>query len=163
MVSKKGPLGPYEFADVALGSRSLVDRWDGLTQHNPAVQRAPDGTWLLYYMGSTDSPNASSTTGKVRVKSCTKYPHTNISVCRQRVATAKSPDGPGDQSGKIHKHHNLIGRMSLREVYWLCVYRRGPYRDMGRSVHHQPHTCMCFPMDLSCCSTKHAAKKTRGR
>ena len=90
--SARDPLGPYEFVDVALGARSLA-YWDGLTQHNPAVQRAPDGTFLLYYMGSTESPGGAAHSG---VKSCAQYPGVNISVCRQRVglATAASPDGP---------------------------------------------------------------------
>jgi hypothetical protein len=46
--STTGPLGPYTFVDVALGRRPL-SHWDGLTQHNPAIQRDPvEGTWLLY-------------------------------------------------------------------------------------------------------------------
>ena len=54
------PLGPYSLADVALGPREGT--WDGLTQHNPAVQRdAVTGTYLLYYMGSTD--NGTTRTG----------------------------------------------------------------------------------------------------
>lgn len=90
--SAHDPLGPYELLDVALGARSLA-HWDGLTQHNPAVQRAPDGTYLLFYMGSTESPGGAAHPG---VLSCTKFPSMNISVCRQRVglATASSPDGP---------------------------------------------------------------------
>eukprot|EP00038_Savillea_parva_P008795 m.179234 g.179234 ORF g.179234 m.179234 type:complete len:458 (-) comp14715_c0_seq1:59-1432(-) len=50
-VSKTGPQGPYIFSDVALGPRG-DGFWDGGTCHNPDVKRAPDGTYLIYYMGS---------------------------------------------------------------------------------------------------------------
>ena len=91
--SSHGPQGPYSFVDVTLGSRSL-SYWDGLTQHNPAVQRAADGTYLLFYMGSTQSPSAANVSGGVRA--CALHPRQNVSVCRQRIglATAQSPAGP---------------------------------------------------------------------
>lgn len=83
------PLGPYTLMDVALGPRTGA--WDGLTQHNPAIQRdAVTGTYLLYYMGSTD--NGTVTTGG---GACATDPQ-NKPVCNQRVglATATDPGGP---------------------------------------------------------------------
>ena len=83
------PLGPYVLADVALGPRAGA--WDGLTQHNPSVQRdAVTGTYLLYYMGSTD--NGTVTTGG---GACADSPQTKPG-CNQRVglATATHPAGP---------------------------------------------------------------------
>jgi len=68
------PQGPYHYSDIALGPRD-ASYWDGkrlrwlscsattphlllstgVTQHNPDIRRAPDGTWLLFYMGSTSN------------------------------------------------------------------------------------------------------------
>jgi len=93
--SAKAATGPYTFEGIALGNRSL-SFWDGLTQHNPAAQRAPDGTYLLYYMGSTQSANHSAAGGGVGNCSWSIDHGINVSVCRQRVglATAKAPGGP---------------------------------------------------------------------
>jgi hypothetical protein len=41
-ISEKGPLGPYEAKDVAVPTFA----------HNPKVARAPDGTWLMYTIGT---------------------------------------------------------------------------------------------------------------
>ena len=50
--------------DVALGPTSQTGgggAWDAVTQHNPAAQRDPvTGMYLIYYMGSTTTSNASS-------------------------------------------------------------------------------------------------------
>ena len=83
------PYGPYRFSDVSLGARPAS--WDGLTQHNPAALRAPDGTYLLWYMGSNQSSSADAGAGV----DCAVDP-TAQSVCMQRVglATASSPYGP---------------------------------------------------------------------
>lgn len=40
--SEQGPLGPYHFAAEAVGAFA----------HNPKVVRAPDGTWLMYTIGT---------------------------------------------------------------------------------------------------------------
>lgn len=83
------PKGPYVLADVALGPRSGA--WDGLTQHNPAVQRDPvSGTYLIYYMGSTDNGTAPTGGGQ-----CADDPE-HKSLCNQRVGMAYSatPSGP---------------------------------------------------------------------
>jgi len=46
------PLGPYAFEEVLLPPRG-PKFWDGRMTHNPTVHRAPDGTCLLYYTGTT--------------------------------------------------------------------------------------------------------------
>jgi hypothetical protein len=85
------PEGPYKLSDIALGPLPKTSEWDSLTQHNPAVQRDPvSGTYLLYYMGSTN--NSSKTKGGGR---CASDPG-HQSLCNQRVglATSESPYGP---------------------------------------------------------------------
>eukprot|EP01065_Artemidia_motanka_P028168 TRINITY_DN3340_c2_g1_i1.p1 TRINITY_DN3340_c2_g1~~TRINITY_DN3340_c2_g1_i1.p1 ORF type:complete len:457 (+),score=95.51 TRINITY_DN3340_c2_g1_i1:166-1536(+) len=83
--------GPFTAADVALGPRGNGKNtyWDSLTQHNPAAQRAPDGTYLIFYMGNSVSGTADEG------NPCSADP-SNVPVCTQRVglATSKSPDGP---------------------------------------------------------------------
>jgi len=58
-VSVSGPAGPFTFSDVALGPRG-GDWWDAVTCHNPDAKRMPDGTYVIYYMGSTDHLNGSA-------------------------------------------------------------------------------------------------------
>lgn len=90
--SSPNPFGPYTAIDVALGPRgnSSHQYWDSLTEHNPAVQRAPDGTYLLYYMGSSRTSNIIHENFD-----CNSKP-TSQPVCMQRVglAVATSPNGP---------------------------------------------------------------------
>ena len=85
------PFGPYLLTDIALGPIQDSSVWDSLTQHNPAVQKDPaTGTYLLYYMGSTN--NSTKTKGGGR---CASHPESQ-SLCNQRVglATSTSPYGP---------------------------------------------------------------------
>eukprot|EP01062_Namystynia_karyoxenos_P061550 TRINITY_DN538_c0_g3_i1.p1 TRINITY_DN538_c0_g3~~TRINITY_DN538_c0_g3_i1.p1 ORF type:complete len:414 (+),score=135.02 TRINITY_DN538_c0_g3_i1:75-1244(+) len=86
------PQGPYVGKDYALGPRGprTDSYWDSLTQHNPAVQRAPDGTYLLYYMGDSQHANSSADTFDCHSGA------ENQPACMQRVglATAPSPEGP---------------------------------------------------------------------
>lgn len=94
--SSSSPEGPYTFHDVALGDLDNASAWDGLTQHNPEAVRAPDGTYVLFYMGAqrqatTDLPGVDSN------YSCPLKPgDTSETVCMQRVgiATANYPAGP---------------------------------------------------------------------
>jgi hypothetical protein len=46
------PAGPYTFREVVLPRRDRA-YFDGMCTHNPTVHRAPDGTFLLYYLGVT--------------------------------------------------------------------------------------------------------------
>jgi hypothetical protein len=65
-------------------------KWDSITQHNPAAQRDPvSGTYLIFYMGSTDNGTVHTGGGK-----CADDPATQP-LCNQRVglAYAKSPHG----------------------------------------------------------------------
>ena len=49
------PGGPYEAADVALAPRP-VPNFDSIMIHNPDAHRAPDGTFLIFYDGSSAPP-----------------------------------------------------------------------------------------------------------
>eukprot|EP00041_Stephanoeca_diplocostata_P009740 m.151947 g.151947 ORF g.151947 m.151947 type:complete len:501 (+) comp17877_c0_seq2:200-1702(+) len=85
------PQGPYVLADIALGPLNNTRAWDAVTQHNPAIQRDPvSGTYLLYYMGSTNNATASTGGGE-----CATHPETKT-LCMQRIglATSTSPYGP---------------------------------------------------------------------
>lgn len=92
--------GPYVLQDIALGDLDDPTAWDGLTQHNPVVQRAPDGTYLLYYMGAqreatTDLPGVHEANF-----TCPLRPdNLQETVCMQRVglATSRSPNGPWER------------------------------------------------------------------
>ena len=87
-VSITGPAGPYVFSDVALAPRP--GKWDGITCHNPDVQRTVDGLYVIYYMGSKAG-------GRPPAKG--KWlPHPAISF-NQRVGMAwsQSPYGPWER------------------------------------------------------------------
>ncbi|QGY45633.1 family 43 glycosylhydrolase [Maribellus comscasis] len=74
------PLGPFEFADVALPFRGR-EYWDGAVTHNPTIHFF-NGKYYLYYMGTTGDPEAESQ----------RWEHRN----RQQigVAVAENPGGP---------------------------------------------------------------------
>lgn len=92
------PEGPYNPVDVALGPRGArTDTYfDSTTVHNPAVQRAPDGTYLLYYMGSSYNSQQDSSTSGSDTRCATASKRNTTSLCNQRIglATSKSPNGP---------------------------------------------------------------------
>lgn len=95
------PQGPYTASDVALGPRGAATDafFDSITEHNPAAHRDPvTGTWLLFYMGSKQTPKSMSGSSAPRVSGgiCTNASAPYASVCNQRVglATAASPSGP---------------------------------------------------------------------
>lgn len=46
------PVGPYRLVETVIGPRDPVF-WDGRMAHNPTIHRAPDGTYLLFYTGTT--------------------------------------------------------------------------------------------------------------
>lgn len=53
------PEGPYTLLDEVLGPTPQAVRdnrfsgaWDGLMTHNPSIHRAPDGRYLLFYIGT---------------------------------------------------------------------------------------------------------------
>ena len=86
------PEGPYALSDVVLAPRG-TEHWDGRMTHNPTIHRSPDdGTYLLYYTGTTyggptptpDRPEPPDS------------PRNRESRDNQRVglATAPTPDGP---------------------------------------------------------------------
>eukprot|EP00659_Diplonema_papillatum_P015080 gene15080-23028_t len=95
--------GPFAPQDVALGPTASAG-WDDLAQHNPTVARAPDGTYLLFYMGTTaantthvDCSNSTAGGGQpVPLVECVQGSAQNPPVCNQRVglATSQSPTGP---------------------------------------------------------------------
>lgn len=111
-MSNRSAEGPYVVSDVAIGERA-TSFWDGVTQHNPAITRAPDGTWLLFYMGSTQAgakpsnctwpksvrPGASITRRELEQLQEAQRPlspENSVLEFNQRVglATAKTPYGP---------------------------------------------------------------------
>ncbi len=50
------PAGPYRLEETVLPARDAAC-WDGRMTHNPTIHRAPDGTFLLFYTGTTyDGP-----------------------------------------------------------------------------------------------------------
>jgi hypothetical protein len=93
--SSPNPHGPYAPVDIALGPRGKNKGafWDSLTMHNPAAVKAPDGTYLLYYMGNNCQGGICAAGS---IANCLKNTTTDKTpVCTQRVglATAQSPAG----------------------------------------------------------------------
>jgi len=103
--------GPYEYSDISLGQRD-TSYWDGLMAHNPTIHRAPeDGTWLLYYIGTT-SEGMNSTDCRNEKQTRNDSNHTsNVSSVKdlppptqnQRIglATSSSPFGPWERRDPI--------------------------------------------------------------
>ena len=81
----------------------------GVTQHNPDIQRAPDGTYLLFYMGAT----ANNTSPKNCTPGVAGLGGLTPVAAHQRigVATAKSPYGPWTRPSvpvrPLHLPHSL--------------------------------------------------------
>eukprot|EP00755_Sulcionema_specki_P001645 Sspe_Gene.3301::Locus_1080_Transcript_1_1_Confidence_1.000_Length_1223::g.3301::m.3301 len=87
--------GPYIPHDLAL-TNSTPSHWDGISLHNPAPARAPDGTYLIYYMGTTATgvPTQGCNVSHAPFN-CSSHPEQQP-VCNQRVglAYADTPYGP---------------------------------------------------------------------
>jgi hypothetical protein len=103
--------GPYLPSDTALAPRA-VPHFDSVMIHNPDAQRAPDGTYLIFYDGSSAPPTPYHPTvaenqwqqeqqqqqhhhqGDAGGSSAT-HPYNPI-ILRQKIglATSKSPYGP---------------------------------------------------------------------
>ena len=81
------PEGPFKYVDVALLPRG-AEFWDGLTTHNPSVQKF-DGLYYLYYMGNT---------GDGVVMNKLNFVHRNNQ--RIGVAWAEDPNGPWHRFNK---------------------------------------------------------------
>ncbi len=79
------PEGPFKFKDVALPIRG-AEHWDGLTTHNPTIQKF-DGKYYLYYMGTTGDGIADPNLNFI---------HRNNQ--RIGVAWAINPNGPWNRS-----------------------------------------------------------------
>ena len=89
------PDAPFTPRAVALRPSSRRGGWDSATVHNPVVVRAPDGTFVLYYMGSSCAEPGENCAGTTQDCATAAGRHT-FSICRQRIglATAPSPSGP---------------------------------------------------------------------
>ena len=105
------PQGPYTPAGVALAPRS-EQHFDSVMIHNPDAQRAPDGTYLIFYDGSSAPPPSSTpgtdtgtgtdaatkvgTAAALGTKGSVQGPPWNPIILRQRIglATSTSPFGP---------------------------------------------------------------------
>lgn len=84
------PFGPFTFSDVSLPARG-AEYWDGLTTHNPIIQKY-DGKYYLYHMGTTGDGALPSVPGKPKLN----WTHRNNQ--RIGVAVADSPYGPWQRS-----------------------------------------------------------------
>lgn len=85
-VSTSGlPHGPFEFRDIALDTGT--DRWDGVSVHNPDAKVLPDGTIVIYYMGTNNHTAPYPSTG-------------NQLEFNQRIGIAwsKDPNGPWERA-----------------------------------------------------------------
>jgi hypothetical protein len=85
------PEGPYEPADIALAPRSPPHFFDSVMIHNPDAKRTRDGTYVIFYDGSSRPP-ADAGVGAAGGSSS----GINPIILRQNIglATAKSPAGP---------------------------------------------------------------------
>lgn len=88
----EAPEGPYEFRDVALGSRG-AQYWDGRSCHNPKIVRFKD-TYILYYMGSTHPFEEVTEENASELTLSSKWCIAGRWGKRVGIATSKSPNGP---------------------------------------------------------------------
>jgi len=90
--------GPFQPKDIALAPRDGTDYFDEQTVHNPSISRAPDGTYLLFYMGSKGDktrPNCTkSLISQNLFSSLDSAPSAAAINQRVGLATSKSPYGP---------------------------------------------------------------------
>ena len=105
--------GPFTIHDTALGQTNPISgHWDGLTKHNPTAVKTPEGTYAIFYMGSTavnttsevckprgaeTAPEAAPASAPGDSNPCdTAHKREGTSLCNQRVglATSDSPYGP---------------------------------------------------------------------
>ncbi len=96
------PEGPYHFQEVVLPARGS-HHWDGRMTHNPSIRRAADGTWLLFYTGSTydgDTPTPEAPIEAVDPGELSEMPKVDKRMAQAHrnqkigLATAPSPAGP---------------------------------------------------------------------
>ena len=101
--TSSSPAGPYAPQSIALPARER-HFWDGLSAQSPAIARAPDGTWLLFYIGTTRDEDAavcngtggwSNTTGGGSNPAGGMAPEARTQ--RIGLATSKSPEGPWER------------------------------------------------------------------
>ena len=85
--------GPYKHKSVALPARGKAF-WDGTTTHNPTIFKK-DGTYYLYYMGTTSPVKAMQPTS-MKNKDWWKYRNGQ----RIGVAWSKNPEGPWERLDK---------------------------------------------------------------
>jgi hypothetical protein len=90
----------FSVHDVTLGPLANKTIWDSLTQHNPTIVQASDGTWLLFYMGdySPDGEHTVNCSGAATIAGPATEPITGLlptaKVQRVGLATSSSPYGP---------------------------------------------------------------------
>lgn len=83
------PEGPYRFAQVVLPARG-ASYWDGRMTHNPTIHRV-DGTYLLFYAGSTYEGLTPTADSQVR----SVMPEVHQARANQRVGLATAPSVAG--------------------------------------------------------------------
>eukprot|EP01059_Diplonema_ambulator_P028158 TRINITY_DN46895_c0_g1_i1.p1 TRINITY_DN46895_c0_g1~~TRINITY_DN46895_c0_g1_i1.p1 ORF type:complete len:338 (+),score=63.98 TRINITY_DN46895_c0_g1_i1:23-1036(+) len=97
------PQGPYTPTGVTLSHLDPpASSWDGLIQGNPNILRSPNGTYILYYLGSTalDVPPVNCTAGDTpHLAGASICSNTSLipynPVCRQQIGLAYSPTPTG--------------------------------------------------------------------
>jgi hypothetical protein len=97
------PQGPFAVKAVAIAPRP-GRHWDADTLSEPAVYRAPDGTYLLYYMGLNDT--------KTEPFDCMQHDTNCRGIGGERkigVAYSKSLDGPWERMPEPLLGGNLVG------------------------------------------------------
>ena len=123
--STTGPDGPYTRTDVAI--RPFA--------HNPKVVRAPDGTWLMYTIGTpvavSDLKNCSMAVASLRGNDSNAAIRPDVAV-RSHDDSRASPSAPPPPPGRTPK--NLESNVTLftsksiegpwaRCVRWACLTR----------------------------------------
>jgi hypothetical protein len=87
------PQGPYAPADTALPPRA-VPHFDSAMIHNPDAQRAPDGTFVIFYDGSSaQPPDAAGTSGAgVKMNPTILRQRIGLATARSRAANSRGPN-----------------------------------------------------------------------
>jgi len=133
-----GPEGPYSLRALALGPRPGF--WDGDTISEPHIQRHPDGTYLLFYMGLNDTHSAFN---------CTLGDTRCMGIGGKRmigVAFSKSLDGPWERLDKAIVGPGPAGQCDDHDVSnpAVVIHSNGSVLIGYKGENHGRPGCIAF-------------------
>jgi len=117
------PQGPYVEVATILGDRKDPTLWDGRTAHNPTVRRAADGTFVLFYTGSTYDGDAPDCAGGHPPDSEIR-PLAEHARGRQQIGVATAPHPRGPWKRPRWPVWNPTAGFGVPREFFKILYRR---------------------------------------